>query len=119
MPAIAPDWAIQTSGRRTNARASCFSEKANHSINYSVRDHVVARDETVLGKRVRHESYSLPRDQAARFDLIEAAGHRLIVLRLTHEAGTSHTDPPRPLEVVASLGKHRARQHPRPEEGQP
>jgi type II secretory pathway component PulJ len=83
--------------------------KAAHSINYIVREHTVARDETQNGKRIRHESYSLERDRAARFELIDESGHILVALRVTHEPGKSRTEPPKPLEIVASLGKHGAR----------
>jgi hypothetical protein len=79
---------------------------AAHSIDYVVGEHVVARDEIESGKRIRHESYSLARDQTAGFELIDESGHRLVALRLTHEPGKSRVEPPRPLEIVASLGKH-------------
>ena len=85
-----------------------FSVKEAHSISYIVGEHKVARDETILGKRIRHESYSLERGQLARFELIDESGHLLIALRLTHEPGKSRAEPPKPLEIVASLGKHRA-----------
>jgi hypothetical protein len=94
-----------TDGRTTLT----FSVKATHSISYVVGEHKVARDETILGKRIRHESYSLERGQAARFQLFDESGHRMVALRLSHEPGKSGAEPLSPLEVVASLGKHRAR----------
>jgi hypothetical protein len=86
-----------------------FRLKAAHSISYIVGEHKVARDETILGKRIRHESYSLERGQLARFELFDESGHRMVVLRVSHEPELSRAEPARPLEVVAALGKHRAR----------
>jgi hypothetical protein len=95
--------------KATRAQPSITFSKADHAIRYIVGEHVVTRDETILGKRIRHESYSLERSQAAHFELFDESGHRMVALRLTHEPGKSQTEPPRPLEVVASLGKHLAR----------
>jgi hypothetical protein len=86
-----------------------LSVKSAHSISYIVGDHVVARDETEGGKRTRHESYSLERGQVAGFELIDESGHRMVALRVMHEPGKSRAEPPKPLEFLASLGKHRAR----------
>jgi len=83
--------------------------KPAHSITYTARGQVIARDETLLGKRVRHESYSLSRDQAARFEIGDSAGIALVTLRLTHEPKIDRSEPPRPLEVVATVGKYRPR----------
>jgi type II secretory pathway pseudopilin PulG len=83
--------------------------KPAHLITYTASDRVIARDEMLLGKRVRHESYSLPRDAAARFELAQEAAISLVKLRLTHELKIGRTDPGKPLEVVATVGKYRAR----------
>ncbi len=90
-----------------------------HSITYTASDRVIARDETLLGKRVRHESYSLPRGQSARFELASEAGLALVKLRLTEEPKIGHTEPGKPLEVVAAVGKYRARSLDRPEGKKP
>ena len=86
-----------------------FGATASESVRYVVGEHVVARDETKNGNRVRHESYSLERDQTARFELFDESGHRMIRLLVTREPGKHHTEPPRPLEVVAAVAKHRTR----------
>jgi hypothetical protein len=100
---------VDRGAKAAEARPSLnLSVNAAHSINYFVGEHVVARDETEAGKRIRHESYSLERGQAARFELIDESGHPMVALWVTHEPGTSRTEPAKPLEVVASLGKHRA-----------
>jgi hypothetical protein len=86
-----------------------LAPKTSESIRYVVGDHVVARDETKNGNRIRHESYSLERDQTARFELFDESGHRMVRLLVTREPGTNRAEPPKPLEVVAALGKHRTR----------
>jgi len=79
----------------------------DHSVTYQIGDGSIVRDESRSGKAVRHESYSLRRGQAARFEERAEAAHRLVALVVTHVAGKSRTDPPRPLEVVALPGKDR------------
>jgi hypothetical protein len=106
--------------RATEAQPSLtLSMKAAHSISYIVGDHVIARDETEGGKRTRHESYSLERGQVARFELIDDPGHRMIALRVTQEPGRSGAEPPKPLDVLASLGKHLSRPISTTEGGKP
>lgn len=78
----------------------------DHSVSYEIGDGNVVRDESRAGKTVRHESYSLPRGRVARFEERKEAAHRLLALVVTHVGGKSRTDPPRPLEVVASPGKY-------------
>jgi len=79
----------------------------DHTVTYEVRDGSVVRDEARAGKTVRHESYSLPRGQVARFEQRNEAAHKLVALVVTQVAGKSGTDPPAPLEVVALPGKDR------------
>ena len=83
-----------------------LSLKPAHSITYTAGEHLIDRDETVSGKKVRHETYSLPRDQAAHFELFDMAGRGMVALQLTHHSSISRTEPPRPLEVVAAIGKY-------------
>ena len=85
-----------------------LSVEAAHSISYIVGEHVVARDEIEGGKRIRHESFALEPGQAARFELIDESGHRMVALWVTNEPGPSRIEPPKPLQIVASLGKHRS-----------
>ena len=71
----------------------------DHSVSYEIGDGNVVRDESRAGKTVRHESYSLPRGRVARSRRAsQEAAHRLVALVVTHVAGKSRTDPPRPLE---------------------
>jgi hypothetical protein len=106
--------------KATHARASItFRPKADHAIRYIVGQQAITRDETRLDKRLRHESYALQRGQTAHFELFDESGHRMVALRLTHEPGKSQTEPPRTLEVVASLGKHLARPMPSTEGSKP
>jgi type II secretory pathway component PulJ len=102
---------LSASGARAPeaGRGLTLNMKADHSISYVVGEHVVARDETQGGKRIRHESYSLERGQTARFELIDESGHKMVALWVTQEPGKSRVEPPKPLEVLASLGKHRPR----------
>jgi hypothetical protein len=90
--------------------------EAGHAITYKMLESAIDRDETLGGKRIRHESYSLPRGREARFELGEEGGHTTVALLVTHSPGASHTETARPLEVVAVVGKRRPVLKPKPEE---
>ncbi len=93
-----------------------FSLRADRAITYKVLDGAIARDETLGGRIVRHESYSLPRGREARFTLGEEGGRPMVALLLTQSPRASKTESPRPLEVLAVVGKHRAGPTAKPEE---
>jgi hypothetical protein len=78
-----------------------------HSVAYQSQFSAVVRIETAAGKVVRRESYALPAGGAARFSLREEGPSKLVALVVTRSPGKSQTDPPRPLEVVAQIGKDR------------
>jgi type II secretory pathway component PulJ len=78
-----------------------------HEVVYESGDGGVVRTESRAGKRVRHEKYALARGADASFELRDDGLHRLAVFVMTRTAGKSQVEPPRPLEVVALLGKDR------------
>jgi hypothetical protein len=104
---------------KDNRSSLTLSTSASESIRYVAGEHVVARHEIKNGNRLRHESYSLERDQTARFELFDESGHRMVRLLVTREPGKHRTEPPRPLEVVAALAKHRTRPASMTEGGKP
>ena len=81
----------------------------DHMVTYQSQEGAVVRTESAAGKVVRRESYSLPAGGAARFLLREEGPSRLVALVVTRGPGKSQTEPPRPLEVVAQIGKDRLR----------
>jgi type II secretory pathway pseudopilin PulG len=76
-------------------------------VSYKVLEKSVDRDETVAGKRVRHESFMLPRGRGARFELGAEAGRAMVSLVIGPGPESSSAGPSRALEVVAVVGKHR------------
>ena len=80
----------------------------NHLVAYEFGDGGVVRNESRAGKRVRHERFTLARGLGTRFELRDEGPRRLVVLVVTRPSGKSQTEPPRPLELVALLGKDRA-----------
>jgi hypothetical protein len=78
-----------------------------HIVAYEPIKDSMVRTETRGGKVVRHESFALPRGGNARFELRDMASRRLVALVVSGAAGPSQTEPPRPLDVVALLGKDR------------
>jgi hypothetical protein len=80
-----------------------------HLIAYEVHESSIVRLESRAGKRIRHESYDLLPGRTGRFELRDEAGSKLVALVVTHVSGPSRTGPPRPLEIVALVGKDRPR----------
>jgi hypothetical protein len=70
---------------------------------------VVRTESAAAAKVVRRESFSLPTGGAARFLMREEGPSRLVTVVVTRGSGKSQTEPPRPLEVVAQIGKDRPR----------
>jgi hypothetical protein len=119
--------AIERLGRqvRTDAHASQTAEVAGdqkdsskpgslrlvlepgHVVAYGPAAAAVVRTETRGGKVIRHESFALRRGTEARFELRELASRRMVALVVSHAAATNQIEPPRPLDVVALLGKDR------------
>ncbi len=110
--------AIETAvAQKPDRRASLvLGLEAGHAIAYKVMKGAIARDETLGGKRVRHESYSLPLGREAHFELGVESGRPTVALFVTHSPGPSHAEPPRPLQFVAVVGKHRPGLQAKPEE---
>jgi hypothetical protein len=82
---------------------------------YEPQDGAIVRSESRSERVVRHESFALPKGATAHFELRDQGTRRLVALVITHSAGKSRTEPPRPLEVLAVLGKYPA--HPVASEG--
>ncbi len=76
-------------------------------VAYKILDKSVDRDETLAGKRVRHESFVLPRGREARFAIGAEAGREMVSLYLEPGSSSSSGGSPRVLEMVAVVGKHR------------
>jgi len=81
----------------------------DHSVAYESQNGAVVRTESAAGKVVRHERYSLPAGGTARFELRAEGSSRLVALIMTRSPGKSQTEPARPLEVLAHIGKDRRR----------
>jgi len=98
--------ATQPGGKAANLSLTL---EPTHLIAYEMHESSIVRLESRAGKRIRHESYELLHGRTGRFELRDEAGRKLVSLVVTHVAGTSGTDPPKPLEVVALVGKDRPR----------
>jgi heme/copper-type cytochrome/quinol oxidase subunit 2 len=81
--------------------------EAGHAVTYKMLATSIDRDETVGGKRVRHESFVLPRGREARFELGAEAGRATVSLLIEPGADRSAGGVARALEVLAVVGKHR------------
>ena len=79
----------------------------DHWVAYQSQDGAVVRFESAAGKVVRRESFTLPAGGAAQFLLREEGPSRLVAVVVTRGPGRSQTEPPRPLEIVAQIGKDR------------
>jgi hypothetical protein len=79
----------------------------DHWVVYQSQEGAVVRTESAAGKVVRRESFTLPAGGAAQFLLREEGPSRLVAMVVTRGPGKSQTEPPRPLEVVAQIGKDR------------
>jgi heme/copper-type cytochrome/quinol oxidase subunit 2 len=82
--------------------------QAGHAVTYKMLETSIDRDETVAGKRLRHESFVLPRGREARFELGAEAGRATVSLLIEPGADRSSGGPERALAVLAVVGKHRA-----------
>ena len=89
-----------------------------HAITYKVLEKSVDRDETLAGKRVRHESYALPRGRQARFELGAEAGRAMVSLLVEPGPGIKPRRPPMPLEVRGRGGQASRRPDRRNRRGQ-
>jgi hypothetical protein len=78
-------------------------------VTYTILEKSVDRDETMAGKKLRHESFVLPRGRQARIELAAEAGRAMVLLVIEPRPGSSPGAGPRALEVLAVVGKHRGR----------
>jgi type II secretory pathway pseudopilin PulG len=76
-------------------------------VTYKLQANSVDRDETLAGKRLRHESFVLARGQHARFQLGAEAGRATVSILVEPGDKTAPTGPARILELLAVVGKHR------------
>jgi hypothetical protein len=81
----------------------------DHFVVYQAQDGAVVRTESTAGKVLRRESYFLSPGEMARFHLRDDGPSSLVVLAVTRTSGKSQPEPPRPLELVAQIGKDRLR----------
>jgi hypothetical protein len=79
----------------------------SRTVSYEARDGRVVRSESESGKSTRHESYTLARMSSVQFQVRDEAARRFVALVVTRSTGKNAIDPPRPLEVLALLGKNR------------
>jgi hypothetical protein len=78
-----------------------------HVVAYERETAGVTRIESQDGKIIRRESYALPGAASAGFELRQEGPNRVVVLVVSRSGAPSQIDPPRPMEVVALLGKDR------------
>jgi hypothetical protein len=81
----------------------------DHLIVYQSDHSAVVRTERMAGKAVRRESYSLAAGVSAQFLMRKEGPSRLVAMVVSRGPGKSLTEPPRPLEVLAQIGKDRPR----------
>ncbi len=80
---------------------------ARVTVAYEVHPGRVDRIESVGGKAARRESYVLGRDRSVRFERRDDGPRRFLALVLVHEGRKGRHDPPKPIEVLALVGKDR------------
>jgi prepilin-type N-terminal cleavage/methylation domain-containing protein len=88
------------------------------AIAYEVEGGRVDRIESVDDTESRRESYVLGRGRSASFEARDDGPRRFLALVVRREARPGQSDPARPLEVLALIGKNRP-EAPRPKGGQP
>ncbi len=88
------------------------------AIAYEVEDGRVDRIESVDDTENRRESYVLGRGRTASFEARDDGPRRFLALVVRREARPGQSDPARPLEVLALIGKDRP-EAPRSKGGQP
>ncbi len=81
---------------------------AGHLVTYTLREKSVDRDETLAGKKLRHESFMLPRGQHARFELGKEAGRVIVSLTVQPDPTSNPGASDSGLEVLGLVGKHRS-----------
>ncbi len=80
----------------------------NIVIQYEARNGRVARDESIAGKRSRHESYLVGKGNVVVFERREEGSRPFVVMAMSRETGKEPLEPPQPLEVLALQGKDRS-----------
>jgi type II secretory pathway component PulJ len=88
------------------------------SVTYTARDGRVERLESTGAQVVRHDAYALGRGGSATFERRDDGPRRFLVLVVIRKARAGRLDPPRPIEVLALVGKDRPAPS-RPEGGPP
>ena len=85
-----------------------LSPEPGRDVTYKVLAQSIDRDESLAGKRVRHESFVLPRGRQARFELGAEAGRAMVSLLLEPSPSSRAAGSQCSLEVLAVVGKHRS-----------
>ena len=76
-------------------------------VAYKILEKSVDRDETLAGKRIRHESFVLPRGRGAQVRNGSGSRSRAVSLLLEPGPASRSGGSPRVLEMLAVVGKHR------------
>ncbi len=77
------------------------------AITYQAREGRVERVETIAGQANRYESYDLGRSASAVFERRDDGPRRFLALVVSRTSRAGRPDPPRPIEVLALVGKDR------------
>jgi type II secretory pathway pseudopilin PulG len=77
------------------------------AITYEARDGRVERVESTGGQPSRRETYALERGSSAAFQRRDDGPRRFLALVVSHGARAGRPDPPRPVEILALVGKDR------------
>jgi hypothetical protein len=88
------------------------------AISYTAHDGRVERVESTGGEANRRETYVLGKGGSAAFQSREDGPCRFVALVVSQGARPGRPDPPRPIEVLALVGKNRP-EAPRPKGGPP
>jgi prepilin-type N-terminal cleavage/methylation domain-containing protein len=77
------------------------------SVRYAARDGRMERVESTGGQATRHETYALGKGASATFERRDDGPRQFLVLVVSRKARAGHPDPPRPIEILALVGKDR------------
>ncbi|HZW32325.1 MAG TPA: hypothetical protein VFF52_16550 [Isosphaeraceae bacterium] len=97
----------KAAGQAAPAASLRLASGSRHLVTYEARAGRVLRVESGTGRPTRHESYVLDRGAGVRFEHRDDGRRRFLAMIVTGRAGKEPVDPPRPLEILALLGKDR------------
>ncbi len=93
-----------------------LSRRPGVTITYTAREGRVERVEAAGSQASRYETYALGKGGSAAFRRRDDGPRRFLSLVVSRNVGTGRPDPPRPIEILALLGKDRP-EPPRPKGG--